>query len=179
MKEPLDVNLVGLSSLRRICIYLPDTQTINLLETALTAEGLAAATVTSLAQFETTISRGHYTAIITISSCIDGIREFSDLMAADVAGELPDREHASDPSHCNPRRSGGNHLLPCRTTCGLHQRRDREYSRWSRNLSVEAKAPETQSGSDHLCKILSFKRSSGSFFRRRRPPRAPKESSSS
>jgi hypothetical protein len=32
-------NLVNLSSLRRICIYLPGIQAIKLLETALIAEG--------------------------------------------------------------------------------------------------------------------------------------------
>lgn len=83
-------NLVALSSLRRICIYLPDTPTIKLLETALIAEGLAAVSVTSLTQFETTIRRGHYTAIVTISSCIEGIREFSDLPIIDIQSLLDD-----------------------------------------------------------------------------------------
>jgi hypothetical protein len=83
-------NLVNLSSLRRICIYLPDIQAIKLLETALIAEGLAAVSVTSLAEFETTIRCGHYTAIMTISSCIDGIREFSDLPIIDIQSLLDD-----------------------------------------------------------------------------------------
>ncbi|WP_341487235.1 hypothetical protein [Pararhizobium sp. A13] len=83
-------NLVALSSLRRICIYLPDTQAIKLLEAALIAEGLAAVSVTSIAEFEVTIRRGHYAAIITISPCIDGIREFSDIPIIDIQSLLHD-----------------------------------------------------------------------------------------
>jgi hypothetical protein len=83
-------NLVDLSSLRRICIYLPDRWAIKLLEPALTAEGLATASVTTLAEFETTIRRGHYAAIITVSSCIDGIRESSDLPIIDIQSLLDD-----------------------------------------------------------------------------------------
>ncbi|WP_037381515.1 hypothetical protein [Sinorhizobium americanum] len=83
-------NLLDLSSLRRICIYVPDTWAIKLLEPALTAEGLVAVSVTTLTEFETTIRRGHYAAIITVSSCIDGIRESSDLPIIDIQSLLDD-----------------------------------------------------------------------------------------
>lgn len=83
-------NLVDLSSLRRICIYLPDTRAIKLLEPALIAEGLAAVSVTTLAEFEATIRRGHYTAVITVSSCIDGIRGSSELPIIDIQSLLDD-----------------------------------------------------------------------------------------
>ncbi|MFB9948980.1 hypothetical protein ACFFP0_08985 [Rhizobium puerariae] len=83
-------NLVDLSSLRRICIYLPDTRAIKLLESALIAEGLAAVSVTTFAEFEMTIRRGDYTAIITVSSCIDGIRTSSELPIIDIQSLLDD-----------------------------------------------------------------------------------------
>lgn len=83
-------NLVDLSSLRRLCLFVPDIQAAKLLETALIAEGLAIVSVASFEEFRTAIRRGHYTAIITTSSCIDGIRETSDLPIIDIQSLLED-----------------------------------------------------------------------------------------
>ncbi|MCW0983608.1 hypothetical protein OK142_22535 [Agrobacterium sp. BT-220-3] len=83
-------NLIAFSALRRICIYLPDTHTVKLLERAVVAEGLSSESTTSLAEFEDMIRHRHYTAIVTVSSCIPEIRKLSELPIIDIQSLLDD-----------------------------------------------------------------------------------------
>ncbi|MBO0128466.1 hypothetical protein [Agrobacterium sp. OT33] len=87
-------NLVALSALRKICLYLPDARAATLLEHILGAEGLAAASVTTPAEFRKAIQNQHYTAIVTVSCCIDEIRKFSELPIIDIQPLVEDWRQA-------------------------------------------------------------------------------------
>ncbi|CAM3710601.1 hypothetical protein G6L26_027425 (plasmid) [Agrobacterium radiobacter] len=77
-------NLVALSALRKICLYLPDPRAAKLLESIFGAEGLAASSVATLAEFQQAMQSQHFTAIVTVSSCVDEIRKVSDLPIVDI-----------------------------------------------------------------------------------------------
>jgi hypothetical protein len=77
-------NLVALSALRKVCVYLPDRHAGKSLEHIFKGEELEATSVATSTEFREAMQRKLFTAVVTVSSCIDEIRAVCDLPIIDV-----------------------------------------------------------------------------------------------